>query len=111
MTGPSASLLFYLANGDPDNLNWGVFQIIGVPLGGFVAATWNREFQWRAPPTPPPTQHAPGGGAAVGGWAGGGGGGGGRRYWLAPLSRAPGTRPRPPPREFFSFFFFWCPGF
>ena len=49
MTGPSASLLFYLANGDPDNLNWGVFQIIGVPLGGFVAATWNREFQWRAP--------------------------------------------------------------
>lgn len=49
MTGPSASLLFYLANGDPASLNWGVFQIMGVPLGAFLAATWSREFQWRAP--------------------------------------------------------------
>jgi uncharacterized membrane protein YedE/YeeE len=49
MTGPSASLLMYLASGDPVNLNWGVFQILGIPLGAFLAANWNREFHWRAP--------------------------------------------------------------
>ncbi|MGH7771956.1 MAG: YeeE/YedE family protein [Candidatus Binatia bacterium] len=49
MTGPSASLLFYLANGDSTHLNWGVFEIIGIPLGAFFAARWSHEFQWRAP--------------------------------------------------------------
>ncbi len=49
MTGPSASLLFYLANGDSTHLNWGVFEIIGIPFGAFFAAKWNHEFQWRAP--------------------------------------------------------------
>lgn len=49
MTGPSASLLFYLANGDSNHLNWGVFEIIGIPLGAFLAAQWSHEFQWRAP--------------------------------------------------------------
>lgn len=49
MTGPSASLLFYLAGGDAGNLNWGVFEIIGIPIGAFFAAQWSREFQWRAP--------------------------------------------------------------
>ncbi len=49
MTGPSASLLFYLANGDTNHLNWGVFEIIGIPLGAFLAAQWSHEFQWRAP--------------------------------------------------------------
>jgi len=49
MTGPSASLLFYLAGGDSSNLNWGVFEILGIPLGAFFAARWNHEFQWRSP--------------------------------------------------------------
>lgn len=49
MTGPSASLLFYLANGDTSHLSWGVFEIIGIPIGAFLAAHWNHEFQWRAP--------------------------------------------------------------
>ena len=49
MTGPSASLLYYLAIGDTRYLDWGVFEIIGIPLGAFLAATWNREFYWRAP--------------------------------------------------------------
>lgn len=49
MTGPSASLLFYLANGDPAYLGWGVFEIIGIPLGAFFAAARHGEFQWRAP--------------------------------------------------------------
>jgi uncharacterized membrane protein YedE/YeeE len=49
MTGPSASLLFYLASGDANYLNWGVFEIIGIPIGAFLAAKWSREFHWRAP--------------------------------------------------------------
>lgn len=49
MTGPSASLLFYLVNGDANHLNWGVFEIIGIPLGAFIGARTNREFQWRSP--------------------------------------------------------------
>ena len=49
VTGPSASLLFYLAEGNPNYLNWGVFEILGIPLGAFLAAKWNGEFQWRAP--------------------------------------------------------------
>lgn len=49
MTGPSASLLFYLTNGDARYLDWGVFEVVGIPLGAFLAARWNQEFQWRAP--------------------------------------------------------------
>jgi hypothetical protein len=49
MTGPSASLLLFLANGDQGQLNWGFFEVIGIPLGAFVAAKWNGEFRWRAP--------------------------------------------------------------
>ena len=49
MTGPSASLLLYLTSSNSVYLDWGVFQLIGVPLGAFVAASWNREFRWRSP--------------------------------------------------------------
>ena len=49
MTGPSAGLLYYLAEGNPNHLGWGVFEILGIPLGAFLAAKWNGEFQWRAP--------------------------------------------------------------
>lgn len=61
MTGPSASLLFYLIGGDPNSLNWGVFEILGIPLGAFVAARWNHEFQWRAPRPRRMMQQAAGG--------------------------------------------------
>jgi uncharacterized protein len=49
VTGPSASLLYYLAHGDQRYLDWGVFELIGIPTGAFIAAWWNREFNWRAP--------------------------------------------------------------
>jgi uncharacterized membrane protein YedE/YeeE len=49
MTGPSASLLFYLTGGDSAHLNWGTLQLIGIPLGALVAAEWHNEFRWRAP--------------------------------------------------------------
>jgi len=61
MTGPSASLLYYLTNGDSTYLNWGVFEILGIPLGAFFAARWNHEFKWRAPKPPRLMQQALGG--------------------------------------------------
>ncbi|MGH7831248.1 MAG: YeeE/YedE family protein, partial [Candidatus Binatia bacterium] len=61
MTGPSASLLFYLANGNTSQLNWGVFEILGIPLGAFLAARWNHEFYWRAPKAQRLMQQALGG--------------------------------------------------
>jgi uncharacterized membrane protein YedE/YeeE len=61
MTGPSASLLFYLAGGDSSNLDWGVFELLGIPLGAFFAARWNREFHWRSPRPERLMQQAAGG--------------------------------------------------
>jgi uncharacterized membrane protein YedE/YeeE len=52
LTGPSASLLLYLTTGDVRQMNWGVFELLGVPLGAFVAATRNQEFHWRVPKAP-----------------------------------------------------------
>jgi len=49
MTGPSASVLLYLTSGDQRYLDWGTFQLIGIPLGAFIAASWNNEFRWRSP--------------------------------------------------------------
>lgn len=49
MTGPSATLLYYLVQGNSNYLDWGVFEILGIPLGAFIAAAWNGEFHWRAP--------------------------------------------------------------
>ncbi len=62
MTGPSASLLYYLAHGDRGYLDWGVFEILGVPIGAFLAARWNQEFHWRAPKPQRLMQQALGGG-------------------------------------------------
>ncbi|MFB3062799.1 MAG: YeeE/YedE family protein, partial [Candidatus Binatia bacterium] len=49
MTGPSASVLLYLTSGNSGHLDWGTFQLIGIPLGAFIAASWNNEFRWRSP--------------------------------------------------------------
>lgn len=49
MTGPSAATLRYLTTADPIHLDWGVFQLLGIPVGAFLAAAWNQEFKWRAP--------------------------------------------------------------
>ena len=49
ITGPSASVLLYLTSANEGYLDWGTFQVIGIPLGAFIAASWNNEFRWRAP--------------------------------------------------------------
>ncbi|GGA41290.1 YeeE/YedE family protein [Paenibacillus physcomitrellae] len=49
ITTPSANLLQYLVNGDQSFLNWGVFLVLGILLGSFVAAKASREFKFRAP--------------------------------------------------------------
>ena len=61
MTGPSASLLLYLTSGDPGALDWGTFQLLGIPVGAFVAASWNGEFRWRSPQAVRVMQQAAGG--------------------------------------------------
>lgn len=49
ITGPSASVLLYLTSANEGYLDWGTFQVIGIPLGAFIAASWNKEFRWRSP--------------------------------------------------------------
>ncbi len=49
ITGPSASVLLYLTSANEGYLDWGTFQVIGIPLGAFIAALWSNEFRWRAP--------------------------------------------------------------
>lgn len=61
MTGPSASVLLYLTGGGSGYLNWGTFQLIGLPLGALAAAVWNNEFKWRAPQPKRMMQQALGG--------------------------------------------------
>ena len=49
ITTPSANLLQYLVSGDSTILNWGVFLVIGIFVGSFVAAKASGEFRFRAP--------------------------------------------------------------
>ncbi|MEE9273965.1 MAG: YeeE/YedE family protein [bacterium] len=48
MTGPSGALLRYVAIGDTSP-GWGLWMILGVPLGAFAGAVAAGEFKWRAP--------------------------------------------------------------
>lgn len=45
-SGPSGNLLALLMNGKP-TIHWGILFIIGVMLGGGVAASGSGEFRWR----------------------------------------------------------------
>jgi len=48
ITSPTANILQYLVGGDSKNLNWGVFLVLGIFLGSFIAAKASREFRVRA---------------------------------------------------------------
>lgn len=49
ITTPSANLLQFLVNGDTKLLDWGVFLVLGIFIGSFIAARGSREFKWRLP--------------------------------------------------------------
>ncbi|MGT2949012.1 YeeE/YedE family protein [Streptococcus devriesei] len=49
ITTPSAHLLAYIVTGDSSLLNWGVFLVLGILLGSFIAAKGSGEFRWRLP--------------------------------------------------------------
>ncbi|MFJ5624360.1 YeeE/YedE thiosulfate transporter family protein [Peribacillus loiseleuriae] len=49
ITTPSANILQFLVTGDQSILNWGVFLVIGIFLGSFIAAKASREFRFRMP--------------------------------------------------------------
>lgn len=49
ITTPSANILQYMVSGDVSFINWGVFLVLGILLGSFVAAKASREFRFRMP--------------------------------------------------------------
>ncbi|MFB5269491.1 YeeE/YedE thiosulfate transporter family protein [Paenibacillus enshidis] len=49
ITTPSANIIQYLVTGDQSIINWGVFLVLGIFLGSFIAAKASREFRFRAP--------------------------------------------------------------
>lgn len=50
ITTPTANILQYLVTGDDKKyLNWGVFLVLGILLGSFIAAKASREFRFRVP--------------------------------------------------------------
>lgn len=49
ITTPSANILQFSLTGDPTFINWGVFLVIGILLGSFIAAKGSREFRFRMP--------------------------------------------------------------
>lgn len=48
ITSPSANILQFLVVGDSKYLNWGVFLVLGIFLGSYIAAKASREFRVRA---------------------------------------------------------------
>ncbi|MGQ0287281.1 YeeE/YedE thiosulfate transporter family protein [Pasteurellaceae bacterium 22721_9_1] len=49
ITGPSANIMQYLVTGDSKFINWGVFLVLGILLGSFIAAKGSNEFRFRVP--------------------------------------------------------------
>lgn len=49
ITTPSANIINFLVTGDLGMIDWGVFLVIGIFMGSFIAAKGSREFKWRVP--------------------------------------------------------------
>lgn len=49
ITGPSANIMQFLVTGDSKFINWGVFLVLGILIGSFVAAKGANEFRFRVP--------------------------------------------------------------
>lgn len=61
ITGPSANLLQFLVIGDLKFINWGVFLVLGILIGSFIAAKGSNEFRFRTPDTTTMLRSAAGG--------------------------------------------------
>lgn len=49
ITTPSANILQFALSGDKSFINWGVFLVLGILFGSYVAAKGSREFRFRMP--------------------------------------------------------------
>lgn len=49
ITTPSANIIKFLVTGDLGLIDWGVFLVVGIFIGSFLAAKGSREFKWRVP--------------------------------------------------------------
>ncbi|PTE68073.1 hypothetical protein BUY46_09260 [Staphylococcus devriesei] len=49
ITTPSANLIQFLITGDLKFIDWGVFLILGIFAGSYIAARGAKEFKWRLP--------------------------------------------------------------
>ncbi len=49
ITTPSANIIRFLVTGDLGLIDWGVFLVLGIFIGSFIAAKGSREFKWRVP--------------------------------------------------------------
>lgn len=49
ITTPSANILQFLVTGDQAFINWGVFLVLGIFLGSYIAAKASGEFRFRMP--------------------------------------------------------------
>lgn len=49
ITTPSSNIVVFLTTGDVSVVDWGVFLVIGIFFGSYIAARGSREFAWRLP--------------------------------------------------------------
>src|SRR5699024_6194639 len=49
ITTPSANILQFAVSGDVSYINWGVFLVLGILLGSYLAAKGSSEFRFRMP--------------------------------------------------------------
>src|SRR5699024_4279313 len=49
ITAPSANILQFSISGDTSYINWGVFLVLGIFAGSYLAAKGSREFRFRMP--------------------------------------------------------------
>lgn len=49
VTVPTANILQFAVTGDNQFLNWGMFLVLGLFIGSFIAAKASGEFRWRVP--------------------------------------------------------------
>src|SRR5699024_7735245 len=49
ITTPSANLVQFFVTGDLKLLDWGVFLVLGIFAGSYIAAKGSKEFKWRLP--------------------------------------------------------------